>query len=542
MHSITGNYIDLLNCNIIKAEVFFNKGVIEKIVPRETVDNVYILPGLVDSHVHIESSMLTPLEFSRVAVKKGTVAVVSDPHEIANVCGVSGIDFMIENGKKSPMKFYFGAPSCVPATNFETTGHKIGSVLIEKLMQREDIYFLAEMMNYPGVIYKDSEVHKKLESAKRVGKTIDGHAPGLNSAEIKVYAESGIETDHECTSIEEAKEKIALGMKILIREGSAAKNFEALYPLIEEFPEQVMFCTDDCHPDNLIEGHINIMVKRALEKGVDFFKVLKVACVNPVKHYNLDVGLLQVGDPADMIIVNNLNSFEILKTIIAGVEVYNGEKVFIPSIQEKEINNFFQNLITEDDLKVKKEANKINVIEAFDGDLLTKKLVCDAKIENGNVVSDTEADILKIAVVNRFSKHNPSVGFVKNFGLKKGAIAGSIAHDSHNIIAIGVDDKSLHKVIKEIQDNKGGISLCDGEKIYTLPLPVGGLMANEEASKVASMYKVLNERAHQLGSKLNSPFMTMAFMALLVIPEFKIGDKGLFDGIKFEFDSLFVYE
>ena len=542
MKKITGKIIDVKNQKIFNAEVFINGSKIQKINQVSEEFSNYIIPGLIDAHVHIESSMLIPSRFAYFAVKNGVVAVVTDPHEIANVLGIKGIDFMIEDSKKVPVKFYFGASSCVPATSFETSGAVLGVEEIKKLLYRDDIYFLSEMMNFPGVIYKDPQVWAKINCAKKIGKPIDGHAPGLRGDDLKKYVEAGISTDHEAYTYEEAEEKIKLGMKIQIREGSAAKNFEALYKLIDNYPDSVMLCTDDSHPDDLAKGYINKLVKKALDKGLDLFNVLRAATLNPIEHYNLDVGLLQEGDPADFIVIDSLENFEILQTYVNGTLVYDKGKVLfdLPELPEPP-NKFVADYITPLDISVAKKTNKINVIQAIEGELITKKLVVELNDNNEFVYPNIDDDILKIVVINRYVSSEPSIGFIKGFELKKGAIASSVAHDSHNIIAIGTSDDEIVKVVNHLIDLKGGLVVSDGEKILSLPLEVAGLMSStDNPLDVAKKYEELNEFSKTLGTKMRAPFMTLSFMALLVIPELKIGDKGLFDVSKFDFVDLFV--
>lgn len=533
--SISGNIVDVVNNEIYAAEMEILGGKIQKITRLDEKFETFILPGFVDSHIHIESSMLVPSEFARTAVKNGMVAVVADPHEIANVAGVEGINFMIDNGKHVPFKFYFGAPSCVPATQNETSGAKIGSAEISELLKRDDIKFLGEVMDFPGVISAEKEILEKINSAKLNNKPVDGHAPGLVGEDLKKYINAGISTDHESYAKDEALEKIKLGMKILIREGSAAKDFDALSSLIEEYPDFCMFSSDDRHPNDLVEGDIDLLVKKALKLGYDKMKVLKCACVNPVNHYNLDVGLLQEGDSADFIEIDNFEDFNILKTVIQGFVVSENGWSLIPKIQTKFINNFHAESKVKDDFLFKSNGEKINVIVAKDGLLVTKKLCVEPKVENGYAVSDVENDILKIAVINRYQNSSPAVGFIKNFGLKKGAIASSVAHDSHNLIVVGVSDEDITRAVNLVVKCKGGLSVVHDEVEMILPLPVAGLMSDKSAFHVAQDYTNLQNEAKSLGSELSDPYMTLSFMALLVIPSLKISDKGLFDSDKFEF-------
>ncbi len=538
--SISGKVVDVVARRIFNADVKVKDGRIVEITESSNEYDNYILPGLIDSHVHIESSMVIPTSFARAAVKNGTVATVSDPHEIANVLGVEGVNYMINNGKKSPFKFYFGAPSCVPATPFETSGAVIDSEAIKDLMENPDIFYLAEMMNFPGVIYNDEEVIKKIQYAHEVNKPIDGHAPGLSGEGLEKYAAQKITTDHECTSVDEAIAKIEKGIKIQIREGSAAKDFENLFPLLKTHPKEVMFCTDDCHPDDLVKGHINKTISRAVKKGADVLDVISAATVNPKKHYNLKTGLLQINDPADLILVEDLKDFKVLQTYIDGNLVYDKGTVLIDKESEKAVNNFNCETLKIEDILVKPETNRIKVIVAQDGDLLTGKEIIEPKIKDGFIESDIDRDILKIVVVNRYQKSKPQIGFIKNFKLNRGAIAGSVAHDSHNIIAIGTNDTDIVNAINKVIENTGGIVAVDGNDYKELKLNVAGLMSTEEAEDVAEKYHDVHNLAKEFGSTLTAPFMTMAFMALLVIPELKIGDKGLFDVSTFNFTSLFV--
>ncbi len=537
---IKGNYVDVVARRVFKAEIEIQDQRIVGVQPIEKCPDIYILPGIVDAHVHIESSMLTPQEFARVAVKHGTVATVSDPHEIANVMGVDGVDFMIEDASKTPFKFYFGAPSCVPATSFETSGFELNSADIESLLNREEVKYLSEMMNFPGVIFNDSEVKAKLSVAHKLGKPVDGHAPGVKGVDLVKYAQAGITTDHESTTADEAVEKIKQGIKLQIREGSAAKNFEALIEVIKDYPENVMLCTDDCHPDDLIEKHILDQVRRGVEKGYDLFDLLRAATFNPIKHYDLQVGMLQVGDLADLIVVENLTHFKVLQTYINGELVFDNKQSLLKTVAGNAVNNFNCNPVIVDDIALKADGGKLKVIVAYDGDLYTGMEEVQPKVEDGFVVSDTTNDILKIVLINRYFPQKPVVGLIKNFNLKKGAIAGSIAHDSHNIIAVGVDDNDIIAAINAVIESKGGIVAVNGNDFSKLELPIAGLMTNENAYDVVEKYKAINAKPKEWGSTLHAPFMTLSFMALLVIPELKIGDKGLFDGKKFELTSLYV--
>lgn len=536
---ISGQIVDLVNSRIFPGVVSVEDGKIVSVEERDVKEKQYIMPGFVDSHVHIESSMVVPSEFARMAVCHGTVATVSDPHEIANVMGVEGVKYMISNGKRVPFKFFFGAPSCVPATSFETSGFTLDSKAIEELMQMDDIHYLAEMMNWPGVVFGDAEVLKKIEAAKKVGKPIDGHAPAVTGDNIVKYAATGISTDHECFTIEEAEEKIGLGMKILIREGSAAKNFEALIPLMASHPEMLMFCSDDKHPNDLAKGHINQLVKRAIDLGYNIMDVLKAASLNAVKHYNLNVGLLQKGDDADFIVLDNLEELNVLQTYIKGVLVAEKGISMMEHLETEPINNFKVEPIKVADIALADCGKRIKVISCIDGQLVTDTVVAEPKVENGNIVSDIVSDILKLVVVNRYEKTQPAVSFIKNMGLKQGAIASSVAHDSHNIVAVGTTDEDIVKAVNILIENGGGVVAVGKDENAILPLPVAGLMSNGDGYQVAEDYEKADALAHKLGTMLHAPFMTLAFMSLLVIPELKLSDKGLFDGKKFAFTSVF---
>jgi adenine deaminase len=537
--TITANVIDLVAREIYPAEVIIEGQTIRSIKRVEGTFDTYLLPGFVDAHVHVESSMLVPSEFARLAVTHGTVGTISDPHEIANVLGTAGVEYMIDNAKQVPFHFYFGAPSCVPATGFETAGAVIDSDAIDALLSRKEIVYLAEMMNFPGVIYKDEEVMKKLASAKKHGKPIDGHAPGLTGDEMKTYFDAGITTDHECFGYIEALEKLKHGVKVMIREGSAAKNFETLIPLLKDFPEQIMFCCDDKHPDNLIESHINEHVKRALAHGHDLFDVLRAASYNVIKHYNLPVGLLQAGDNADFIQIDNLSDFTILKTYINGTPVAEKGRSFIQPVAAPIVNNFHCSPKNPEDFKLKSGSDQIRVIEVLDGQLITNELYAEALNINGYAESNTEQDILKMAVVNRYSDQPVAKAFIKNVGLRSGAIASCVAHDCHNIVVVGTNDEDICKAVNLIIKAKGGISLANGDEELVLELPIAGIMTNQPAEEVAAAYTTLDQRAKALGSTLRAPYMSLSFMALLVIPELKLSDKGLFNGKRFEFTEVF---
>lgn len=537
---IKGKIIDVLNKQIFNGEVCVAKGVIVSVRPIQQEQQVYIVSGFVDAHVHVESSMLSPSLFSEMIVSKGTVATVSDPHEIANVLGADGVRFMIEDAKKSPVKFYFGAPSCVPATSFESSGAVLNAKDLEQLIHKYDLKYLAEMMNYPGVVFDDAAVVAKLNLARRLNIPIDGHAPGVGGEWLQKYIDAGVSTDHECSSISEAEEKIAKGMIIQIREGSAAKNFDALWSLIDKYPDKVMLCTDDAHPDHLYDKHLDDLLRRGVAKGLDVFNLLRALTVNPIKHYKLNVGLLRVGDPADMVVLDNLTDFNIVQTYINGIKVFeNGQNLFTvpkPTV----INKFVRNTFNIDDLRIENRSKPIRIIHAFDGELLTGTIIDTLPVESDTLIGDIKKDYLKIVVLNRYDNSKPVVGFIHGFGLNTGALASSVAHDSHNIVAVGTDDVSIKQAVDAVIEHQGAIAVYDGRKVDALPLPIAGLMSDQNGITVAKKYEQLNLQVKQLGSKLNAPFMTLAFMPLLVIPELKIGDKGLFDGSKFQITSLYV--
>ena len=536
---ISGNIVDVLDSTVYPGTLEIRNGRIARIAKDKKGYETFILPGLVDSHIHIESSMLVPSEFARLAVIHGTVAVVSDPHEIANVLGIDGVNYMIKNGKAVPFKFYFGAPSCVPATPFETSGAEIGAKQIDRLLKRKDINYLSEMMNFPGVLNDDPGVMAKIRLAKKYGKPIDGHAPGMRGKDLEKYVAAGISTDHEALGKEEALEKLKLGMKIIIREGSAAKDFDTFIGLVEDYPDQCMFCSDDRHPDDLVLGHINELVKRALRLGIDRMKVLRCACVNPVRHYGLEVGLLQEGCHADFIEVDNLTDFDVMRTFINGELVAERGKSLLPRVAAGVVNKFEAREKQVSDFFVRKAGARIRVIGAVDGQLVTNRLSMAPKISDDNVVSDTERDLLKMAVVNRYQGALPAVGFATGFGIKKGAIASSVAHDSHNIIAVGATDGAICQAVNLVIEHQGGMAVVSDDVRKILPLPVAGIMSNQDGFQVARQYSEIDRLAKQLGSSLKAPFMTLSFMALPVIPKLKLSDKGLFDGEKFELISLF---
>jgi adenine deaminase len=538
---IAGNLVDVLAQRIYHARLVVRGGRIHEFhdIRGEQPGSPYILPGFIDAHVHIESSMLVPTEFARMAVVHGTVATVSDPHEIANVLGAEGVWYMVKNAANSPLKFHFGAPSCVPATPFDKAGGVIDAAGIAALLDDNRIGYLSEMMNFPGVLHDDPQVLAKIAAAKDREKPVDGHCPGLRGEALARYITAGISTDHESRDYDEGLEKLERGMKLIIREGSAAKNFAALHPLIDRFSEHCMFCSDDKHPDELVAGHINQLVQRGLAHGHDLFQLLRVACVNPALHYRLDVGLLRPGDAADFIEVDNLADWNIRRVFIDGELIAENGCSLLPRIEPPIVNHFETPRRRADEFRLPARPGVLQVIEAIDGQLVTNRLRATPRIEGGQVVADVDRDLLEIVLCDRYGGGPPAVGFIKNFGLKRGAIASSVSHDSHNIIAVGVTNDDIAAAVNAVIDARGGISVVVGGKTDVLPLPIAGLMSAGEGHQVAADYVRLDRLAKDLGSRLSAPFMTLSFMALTVIPELKLGPEGLFDVGKFNYVPLF---
>ena len=534
-----GQIVDVVSGQLFPGQIEVRDGRISRVTRLDRAPSSLIMPGFGDAHVHIESSMVLPYQFARMAVVHGTVFTVSDPHEIANVLGIDGVKFMLEDARRSPFRFFFGAPSCVPATRFETAGATLGVAEVESLLAMSEIYGLAEMMNFPGVLHGDPEVLAKLAAAKRIGKVIDGHAPGLRGEEAVRYAAAGPSTDHECFTAEEALDKLAAGMHILIREGSAAKNFDALIDLLPRYSDRMMFCSDDKHPNDLAVSHINAHIMRALAHGCDRMQVIRAATLNPIRHYGLDVGLLQQGDRADFVIVDSWESFQVLETYIAGEIVARNGQTLLPDRPGATMNRFCCEPISAQQLALPATSNRVRAIRALAGQLITTEDIVEAKIENGVAVSDPSRDLLKLVVINRYKQAPPAIAFVTNFGLKRGALASSVAHDSHNIVAVGCSDDELAACINLVIEHRGGVAATAGSDRRILALPVAGLMATGDGFQVAREYDALDVFSKELGSTLPSPFMTLSFLALLVIPELKLSDLGLFDGRRFEFTQLF---
>lgn len=535
----TGKLVDIHAREIYSAELSIENGILKNIERIEESEEQYIIPGFIDSHVHIESSMVTPGSFAAEAVSRGTIGVVSDPHEIANVLGIEGVKFMIEDAKKVPLRFFFGAPSCVPATSFETAGAVISQSNVDELLAMEEIKYLSEMMNFPGVVFDDPEVHGKLKIAGKYNKPVDGHAPALSGEPLKKYISAGITTDHECTSLDEALEKISLGMKILIREGSAARNLDALKPLLKIHPDKVMLCSDDLHPEMLAERHINKIVSNLINEGFDIFDTIRSCTINPALHYKLETGLLKPGDPADFLITENPRSMNIKETWINGIKVYGSGRVNFKYAGSEKKNKFNCSEININNLEIPGIKGKMRVIEAVDGDLFTRELfqITEPGKSSGY---DLQNDILKIIVKDRYVDMPPAIGFIKGFGLKKGAFASSVAHDSHNIICAGTNDNDIVAAVNEIVRLKGGLAVADGKNVKSIQLDIAGIMSDKPVIEIAAGYKMLSDLVKSMGCKMSSPFMTLSFMALLVIPELKLSDKGLFDGRTFSFVPLYA--
>ena len=523
-----GHVVNILDGTMTDAEIVVKEGVITAITPCDVPDDApYYLPGFVDSHVHIESSMMLPTEFARIAKRHGTVGAICDPHEIANVLGIAGVELMLDNARQTDFYFGFGAPSCVPScgTDIETSGEILDSKAVASLLKREDITMLSEMMNYPGVLNADAEVMAKIDAAKLVGKPVDGHAPGLVGEGRKQYAAAGISTDHECTQYEEARDAVNAGMFVLIREGSAAKNYEALSPLIAECPDMLMFCTDDSHPTDLLKGHIDQIVKRAIKDGYPVMDVLRMACLNPVRHYGLKAGLLQVGDSADFIAISDLSAdFKVIATYIHGV-CQNDEESETFELQDCYSRCAATPITTGDIAYMNEEESVVPQIVATDGSLLTAWY-------SGPKDSHSQ----KLVTYNRYVPGaRPQVAYIRGFEITNGAIAQTIAHDCHNIIAIGSDDGMIVDMINRVISMRGGIAATDGNETVELPLPIGGIMSNLPGEDLSEINLKLEQTVRQSGCIFNAPFITLGFMALPVIPELKLTDKGLFDGNTFQF-------
>lgn len=534
--SVEGNVVDVEGRRVFRGKVNVEGNKIVSIVAGEpaaiTDKGPFILPGFIDSHVHIDDSLLAPYEFARGSVRGGTIAAVCDPHEIANVMGMQGIEYMVKQSKQSPYKFFYGAPACVPPSDFEMAGAELGPKELKELLASPDIHHMAEFMDFYGVIHDNPKTMEKIRITKEAGKPIDGHAPLLTGAELDKYIAAGISTDHECSIIEEAREKVKKGMKVIVREGSAAPDLRGIHQIIDEAPDMVMLCTDEWHPnDMLYKGHVDYIVRTAIELGCDVFNVLRAASINPVKHYKIPVGGLKEGDLADFIVVDSLKEMNVLQTYIEGTLVYDNKNVLIPPMTPAIVNNFqITDPVTPDDLAIFADSKVINVIEVFDKKLFTRKIVSNVTVSAvNNAIANPTEDILKLVAVNRYQKEKPVCGFVKGFGLQSGALAYSICHDSHNIVCVGVTDEDMAKAINIVIKNKGGGAISNGGKTTCLPLPIGGLMSDRELEEVGEKYEELQEVARQMGCKLANPFGTLSFIGVTSIPEIRITVRGIFD-------------
>lgn len=564
---VEGNLVNVITKEIYKATIGIKNGKIVYVGDGENNGlknevnskkilhtNKFLLPSFIDSHIHIESSTLIPSEFAKLAVKHGTCAVITDPHEIANVLGVEGIKFMIENSKDTPIEIYFNIPSCVPAAEGFETSEKINIEDTKQLKKNKRILGLAEVMNFPGVINCNPEIIKKIKLFNSKNFVIDGHSPNLKGNLLNAYV-LFIRSDHESMNYGEAIEKLRKGMYLMIREGSAAKNLDVLKDIIKNkiSTDNCMLCCDDIHADELNERHIDLLIKKAIEMGMDAVDAIRMATINPANYFNLkNLGAIAIGRNANITIVNDLKDFKVDTVIFKGkVVVSNGK--FILRTKQRKISEKFTNTIKIrkfciDNLKIKarkkKGKEKVRVIKAINGKIFTEERIEEISIKDGFLTEDTRRDILKIVVVDRHKGENFCVGFVKNFGIKSGAIASSISHDAHNVIAVGSDDVSFIKAISEIDKIQGGIVVVcknkdNEDKIYSLPLRIAGLMS-DNTEEVLKNTDVLKKKAKEIGCKLNEPFMTLSFLTLSVIPELKITDKGLVDVRDFKFVDLII--
>ncbi len=540
------NFVDFYDKQIYPALINFDEKInfIKKI--DEKCSNL-IIPGLIESHIHIESSMLTPSRFAQVAVTHGTTAIVADPHEIANVLGLDGINFMRDDAKKTPVKIFFTAPSCVPATKFETSGAIIDSEKINLLLEEKDIVALGEMMNFYGVIHSDSEVMKKIKFAHKYKKPVDGHCPKLTGEKLNKYIKAGILTDHECTTLVEAEEKLGKGMKIMIKQGSYAKNLENIYPLAFKNSDFCFLASDDLEADDLLKGHMNLKLKEIVNLGINPFDAIRMSTFNPARHYNLNVGLLKSGDPADFVILNNLRDFNVLETYINGKLVAKDGKALFELPEVKKMNFFDIKQKNVNDFKInsnkKNGVIKVHVIGLVENQIITKKLIETLKVDNYEILPDLGKDILRIAVAERYGNNNLALGFIKGFMLKEGAIASSVAHDSHNIISIGFEKNDITRAINTVIEMRGGLTLVrNNQVLIRIALPIAGLMSDKPAEDIVKKLNRFYLILKALGCTLNSPLMILSFMSLPVVPELKLTDRGLFDVEKFGFINLIKEE
>lgn len=540
---IEGNICDLEKEEFFPGRISIKEGKIIEI-KRLKINKVerkfenYILPGFIDSHCHIESSFLSPPLFGTLAISHGTVAVVADCHEIANVFGEKGIFWMLKSAKLSPFKFYWALPSCVPATKFETTPNKISAKEVKQFLKRKEFVSLGEVMDFPAVINRKKEIMDKIKIAKKFKKPIDGHCPGLSGKDLRKYISTGISTDHECTNLKEAEEKQKLGMIIQIREGSAAKNLKDLTGLNYK---RACLVTDDLEVKDLLKGQLNKVLKKAIKLDVPFFKAIKMVTKIPARHYKLNFGEIKVGKEANLVEFKNLKDFKPQKVWIDGKLVFKNGKILFPikTLNLKTAIKIKEKLAEDFEIKTKKEKVKVRAIEVVPNQILTKERIFEMEAINGKLESDLKRDILKIAVVNRYGKEFIGLGFVKGLGLKKGALASSVSHDSHNLICIGTNDKNIAKAIS-ILNKKGGFVFAKGNKNFRAELPLAGLMTNEKPEKLVKGIECLEKKLKLAGCKLKNPLSQIAFLALLVIPESKISDRGIFDVDKFQFENLII--
>lgn len=524
---LRGQVVDVVARRVFPGEIDIQDGRIAAVREVPEAPGRYLMPGFVDAHVHIESSLLPPSEFARLAVVHGTVATVSDPHEIANVLGLDGVRYMLDDAASVPLKISFGAPSCVPASALETTGGRLGPQEVEALLADPRISHLGEVMDFPAVLAQDPAVHAKIAAARRLAKPVDGHAPGLVGGALASYVAAGIGTDHESTTLREAQAKVKAGLKVMLREGSAARAFDALAPMLEAYPDQVMFCCDDLHPNDLMEGHIDAIVRRAVKDGYDLFAVLRAATLNPVRHYGLPVGLLQPGDPADVLEVDDLEAFSIRRVFIDGLLAYDHGRVTFPRVHQRPINKFVGGPRSRTDFIISAESPEVRVIQVHDGELVTHEVKRKVHPQAGEVRADPVRDILKLVVVPRYHDGPAAVALVEGFGLRRGALASSVAHDAHNVVAVGADEEALQAAVNAVIEARGGLAVSADGITDLLPLPVAGLMSDLEGAECALRYASLEARARILGARLRAPLMALSFLALPVIPHLKLSDQGL---------------
>ena len=526
---IKSNIVNVITDEIYPAEVEIKEGHIKRVTQLNRKQDTTMIPGLIDSHIHIESSMLVPTRFAQTALKHGTTSVITDPHEIANVMGIEGINYMINDSKNTPLNFYFTVPSCVPSTKYETNGATLDSKITDELLSQKDFIGLSEVMDYHAVLNDEEEITKKIESAKKYNKTIDGHAPLLRSTKLQKYISAGITTDHESVTKEEVIEKKRLGMKIMIREGSESKTLKDFINLKPDF-----IVTDDLKAEELVKGHLNTIIEKAVKLGYDIQEILKLVTINPAQHYQLNTGSITPGRKADLVILDNLEDFNIKEVISSGIRAYKNNKLLInPQPQPLTTKINVKNKTAEDFeiLTHNKNTTKalVNIIKVTDNQIVTDNITREVKVKDGKIQTNTKDDTLKISVVERYGHTTTYTALITGFGLTDGAISSSVAHDSHNIITIGTNSQLMAKATNEVIDNNGGLAAVNNNQTISLKLEVAGLMTKDNAEKVAQKSSQINEYTKTLGSKLTNPFSTLSFMALPVVPALKITDKGLFN-------------